>query len=268
MGRFKIFLRITLACFVALVLYSTLIEPRTLVLTRHEIAIPGLPKEFDGLNVVQITDIHSGLFIRKRHIEAVVRRVNRERPDVVVLTGDCVSRFPSGAKPMGESLSGLRAKHGLYAVLGNHDYWVDAPAVSSALRDAGFDLLLNESRDLGGLSIVGLDDYWEGDMEYGKAFTGIPPGAPCLVLAHNPETATKLSGYPVSLLLSGHTHGGMINLPLYGPLFTVTNLGPKYSSGMFKIGGVPTYICRGIGSGLPIRFRARPEIAVFTLKAR
>ncbi len=254
----------------AVVVYSTLIEPNQMRVTRHDVPISGLPKSCDGLTIAQISDIHAGPYIRPGRIAKIVEQVNALHPDIVVLTGDYISKYGSGAASTGNALAGLRAKYGVYAVLGNHDYWVNPTGMSGALRDAHIRVLFNESREVrigaDSIRILGFDDLWEGDHHLSRAFTGVPPGQICIGLAHNPDTALRLVGRPISLLVTGHTHGGMINLPRIGPIFCVTSLGTKYSSGMFTIKGIRTYIDRGVGSSWPVRFRCPPEIPVFTLR--
>ena len=255
-----------------LVAYSVLTQLKGLEYPRYEVPVHGLPPAFDGFTVVQLSDLHVGLWTRPRHIRQIVAQVNAMNPDLVVLTGDFVNRFERNCTPSGESLRGLKAKHGVYAVLGNHDYWVNADAMTKALREPGVDVLFDEQRKITigkeSITLVGLDDEWEGNPGYDKAFKGISADETCVVIAHNPDAVLHLKGRPVGLLMSGHTHGGIINLPLIGPIATTTKLGRKYASGMHEINGIRVYVSRGIGlvSSIPFRLRCPPEVPVFILK--
>lgn len=262
------FLAIVLLAFVG---YSSLVEPRMVKVTEHEVPIQGLPWAFDGFTIVQVSDLHVGLWSKPGGVRKIVKRVNALRPDLVVLTGDYVTRSATNCEPAGKSLAGLKATHGVYAVLGNHDYWVDAEGVTKALRESGIDVLFDEKRRISVGSnhiwLVGTDDEWEGKPDYEKAFEGVSPGDICIVLAHNPDAVLSMKGRPVSLLLSGHTHGGLVHLPWVGPLLTITKLGPAYASGMHSVHGIRVYISRGVGLITPpVRFRCPPEIPVFTLR--
>lgn len=255
-----------------LVAYSVLTQLRGLTYPRIEVPVHGLPPAFDGFTIVQISDTHVGIWTKPRHIRQIVARVTAMNPDLVVLTGDYVNRFARNCAPSAESLIGLEAKHGVYAVLGNHDYWVNADAMAKALQRSGVDVLFDERRKITigkeSITLVGLDDEWEGNPDYDKAFKGISADDICIAIAHNPDAVLHLKGKPVALLLSGHTHGGIINLPRIGAIATTTKLDRKYASGMHEINGIKLYVSRGIGlvSSLPFRFRCPPEVPVFILK--
>ena len=265
-------LRLVLLLFACLVTYSVFIEPAMLGFTTHEIRIKGLPREFDGFKIVQLSDLHMNRWYRPKRVCELVRKVNALRPDLVVLTGDFVSRNKADCAPAGKALGGLKTKYGVYAVLGNHDYWTDADAVTEALRSSGIDVLFDEKRriTIGKQSIwlVGTDDEWEGEPDYAKAFEGISAKDICIAIAHNPDAVLSMKGRPVSLLLAGHTHGGIINLPGSGPLLSISRLGRRCASGMFTANGVRTYVSRGLGTGAiaHIRFRCPPEVPIFILR--
>ena len=254
-----------------LVAYSVLTQLRGLRYTTHEVPIRGLPPAFDGLTIIQLSDPHVGLWTRPRHIRQIVARVNEMQPDLIVLTGDYVNRFERNCTRSGRSLRGLKAKHGVYAVLGNHDYWVNAEAMTKALRETGVDVLFDDQRRITigkeSITLVGLDDEWEGKPDYDKAFKGISADDICITIAHNPDAVLHLKGRPIELLMSGHTHGGIINLPRTGPIHTFTKLGRKYASGMHEINGIRVYVSRGIGLvSIPFRIHCPPEVPVFVLR--
>ena len=259
-----------LAALILVLGYSFLVEPRIVRVVEHDVPIKGLPWAFDGFTVVQVSDVHVGVFIRPKGVRRLVARVNAFQPDLILLTGDYVNRVRKNIEPAGRALRGLRARYGVYAVLGNHDYWADAPRMTRALQKSKIDVLFDEKRKIAlgkdVIWVVGTDDVWEGKPDYEKAFAGVPDDAICLVMAHNPDAALSLGGKPVSLLLSGHTHGGHVNLPWIGPVLTATELGPKYASGMHEFRGIKLYVSPGVGSATPLRFRCPPEFTVFTLR--
>lgn len=256
----------------AFLTYAMLIEPRMIEVTHRDIGIRDLPQEFDGFRIVQLSDIHVGAWVSNDDVRRFVALVNAQKPDAVVITGDFLTRLTKDIPGIGKALSGLKAKHGVYAVLGNHDYWEDEDAITRALLDNGIEVLFDESRDIerggAGIRIVGTDDAWEGAPDYEKAFEGIEEGDACIVLAHNPDAARRMDARLADLVLSGHTHGGLIVIPGVGALLSSSGLGRKVVSGMHEVNGIPVYINRGVGTGttlIPVRFRCRPEIAVFTL---
>ncbi len=191
--------------------------------------------------------------------------------DLILLTGDYVNKFRGNVKPAGAALRGLRARHGVYAVLGNHDYWVHAEGMTDALRKSGIDVLFDEKRKISVegayIWLVGTDDVWEGNPDYDKALNGVQPEDACIVLAHNPDAVLALKGRTADLVLAGHTHGGQVNLPIVGPVYPNVRLGRRYAAGgPFVFGHTQLYVSRGLGFLWPVRFRCTPEIPVFTLR--
>ena len=256
-----------------LLAYSTCVEPYTLEIVHRDVEMDGLPEEFNGFRIVQMSDLHLGVWTRLKDIRHFAALTNAHRPDVVVITGDLVSKLTSDYEGLGSALSGLKACHGTYAVLGNHDYWEDEEAIARALRENGIDVLFDESRDIrigeARLRVVGTDDVWCGHPDYARAFDEIKEGDACIALAHNPDAALSIDGRLADLLLAGHTHGGLITIPGIGALASNCRLGRNMVSGMHEVNGVRTYISRGLGRGstlLPMRFRCRPELTVFTLR--
>ncbi|MHB1001213.1 MAG: metallophosphoesterase [Armatimonadota bacterium] len=254
------------------ILYAVVIEPQMLRVTHQDVYIRNLPQEFDGFTIAQATDLHVAIWVKPAHIRGMVDKMINLHSDMIVLTGDYVSMSAKYAQPAADELSRLDAPYGIYAVLGNHDYWTDSERVASALKSADIDVMFNENREIrkgaSGIRLLGFDDTWEGDTDYGKAFVGVPYGEILIGIAHNPDTVLSIEDKHVSLLLTGHTHGGLINLPFKGPLFAVTKLGSKYSAGMFDFGDTKLYVSRGVGLGTMshVRFNCPPEITFFTLR--
>jgi predicted MPP superfamily phosphohydrolase len=223
-----------------------------------------LPSAFQGLRVVQISDIHHGLFLPKEWLSEAVRQANRLNPDIIALTGDFVTYSRRNIGPAAELLGRLRARFGVYAVLGNHDFRVDASAVTEALRRQHIDVLRNRHvvLELGGQSLylAGVDDYGYG-ADLRRAMRGVPRDAATVLLAHNPRVIHLASRHNVSLVLSGHTHGGQVNLPLLGTVYGRSPERLRYKIGWDRMGATQIYVSRGIGTiVLPWRLRCPAEI--------
>jgi uncharacterized protein len=230
----------------------------------ERIWLDALPSAFHGLRVVQISDIHHGLFLPKEWLSAAVRQANRLNPDIIALTGDFVTYSRRNIGPAAELLGRLRARYGVYAVLGNHDFRVDADAITLALRRQRIDVLRNRHVTLwfGGESVylAGVDDYGYG-ADLRRAMRGVPRDAATVLLAHNPRVIHLASRNNVSLVLSGHTHGGQVNLPLLGTVYGRSPERLRYKIGWDRMGATQIYVSRGIGTiVLPWRLRCPAEI--------
>jgi uncharacterized protein len=238
--------------------------------TDQRIWLNGLPEAFRSFRILQLSDIHHGRFFPLDRVAAVVELANRLRPDLVALTGDFVTYSPASIEPVAEMLGALEARAGIVAVLGNHDFRVGAAAIEGALRRRGIEVLRNRHLILrqGGdvLPIAGVDDYRYGaDLE--KAMNGIPGGAPTVLLAHNPRLVSLAACHGVSLVLSGHTHGGQVNLPLLGSIYGRSPERLRYKMGWDRLGATQIYVSRGIGTiVLPWRLRCPAEIPLLDLQ--
>jgi hypothetical protein len=231
----------------------------------ERIWLDALPGAFHGLRVVQISDIHHGLFLPKEWLSEAVRQANRLNPDIIALTGDFVTYSRRNIGPAAELLGRLRARYGVYAVLGNHDFRVDADAITQALRRQRIDVLRNRHVTLwfGGESayLAGVDDYGYG-ADLRRAMRGVPREAVTILLAHNPRVIHLASRHNVSLVLSGHTHGGQVNLPLLGTVYGRSPERLRYKIGWDRMGATQIYVSRGIGTiVLPWRLRCPAEIS-------
>ena len=253
-----------------------------LVVERIEVRLARLPERLDGFTIVQLSDFHYGWF-NEPIIRSSVARTNELGPDVVVLTGDFVSHpYLSGdarssarsAEPCAVLLSGLRARLGTFAVLGNHDATTDPDFVSDALSGHAIHVLRNSSvaleRDGARLWLAGLDDVLEGEQDLDRALSGIGREESTLLLVHEPDYADHVARQhvhmPVDFQLSGHSHGGQIRFPLVGPLY-LPELAQKYVQGLHQVGPMKLYTNRGVGTiGLPARLNCPPEITLFTLR--
>ena len=230
----------------------------------ERIWLDALPSQFHGLRIVQISDIHHGLFLPKEWLSEAVRQANRLNPDIIALTGDFVTYSKRMIGPAAELLGRLRARYGVYAVLGNHDFRVDADAVTQALRNQRIDVLRNRHISLrfgsNSMYLIGVDDYGYG-ADLRRAIRGVPRDAATVLLAHNPRVIHLASRHNVSLVLSGHTHGGQVNLPLLGTVYGRSPERLRYKIGWDRMGATQIYVSRGIGTiVLPWRLRCPAEI--------
>jgi predicted MPP superfamily phosphohydrolase len=253
-------------------LYAGVIEPGWLSVTRLDLPLRRWPDAFAGFTIAQVSDLHFGPFIRPKHIDAAVDRVLALNPDAVVITGDLVSRVTHGEPDMiVQSLSRLRAPQGVFAVLGNHDWWSGAAVVTRALRCAGITVLANTHHawQRGGqrLYLAGVDDVWCRKHDLAAALEGIPADGAVVTLVHEPDYADEVAGEPrVCLQLSGHSHGGQVCVPFGGAL-RLPSWGRKYPRGLYRVRDLTLYTNRGLGVvNWPFRFACRPEVTLFTLR--
>ena len=231
--------------------------------------LPDLDPAHDGLRIAQLSDFHVGERTRPETIRDAIARANAFEPDLVVLTGDYLCRNRSGIGLMREILGGLAAP--TVAVLGNHDHWVDARGAARSLTALGYAVLRNQNTTLtlrgAPFTIIGIDDLLSGQARPREALAGAASGSR-LVLAHGPKTADQLRrlGQPL-LCLSGHTHGGQINIPGLTSLMLRALAHEPYDRGLFRLGAVQLYVNRGIGnSALRIRVNSDPEVTLAVLR--
>jgi uncharacterized protein len=230
----------------------------------ERIWLDALPRAFHGLRIVQISDIHHGLFLPKEWLSEAVRQANRLHPDIIALTGDFVTYSRRNIGPAAELLGRLKARYGVFAVLGNHDFRVDPDAITRALSRQHIEVLRNRhvSMRFGGetLYLAGVDDYGYG-ADLRRAMREVPRAAATVLLAHNPRVIHLASRNGVSLVLSGHTHGGQVNLPLLGTVYGRSPERLRYKIGWDRMGATQIYVSRGIGTiVLPWRLRCPAEI--------
>lgn len=236
---------------------------------RETLRIANLPRSLEGATVAHLTDVHRCWSTSDALLKKAVRVAMEAKPDLILVTGDFVTENPKDIAPCAEILSPLKARLGVYFILGNHDYTTDAPAVLRALEGLGFQSLINRNVCLeGGLWVAGLDDDREGEPFFDRAFAGIPESATPIVLAHNPALAEMFS-YLDCYSLSGHTHGGQVVLPFL-TAYKIWLIGAKrYRAGWYDVGRARLYVNSGLGNvAVPFRLFAPPEVALFTLEPR
>jgi predicted MPP superfamily phosphohydrolase len=257
----------------------------SLEVTYHTLTLPHLPPAFDGYKIVQISDFHMGTWMNRARLAHIVARVNEQTPDLLTITGDFISYEVE--PPLQEMAGPLRAIHapdGIFAVLGNHDYYAgEQEKLRVWLKTLHITELRNEIHEIhrghASLLLAGVDDCYDGrdDLEQviahaaDRAANRAPSNGhgrpPTILLAHEPDLADRAAETGrFDLQLSGHSHGGQVVLPGLGMRY-LPRLGRKYPSGRYQLNGMTLYTNRGLGtSHLQLRVNCPPEIAVFTLR--
>ncbi len=259
--------------------HSSLIAPGRLCIRRYQIPIRELPPAFDGLRIAHVSDTHYGHFIAMSYLRTVMATVNELKPDLVFLTGDYVHRTLRAIEPGIGVFGLLKARYGVFAVLGNHEFWEDAPACRRTFKATGIPLLDNrrvfltangirpEAKGKPALCIAGIGDLREDEVSFPKALANVPKNVPRLILSHNPDVAELVPpGYRIDLMLSGHTHGGQALLPILGAPHAPSRHGAKYLGGLCQGPHCQVLVSRGVGlAGIPVRIRVPPEVGLITL---
>lgn len=248
---------------------AALTEPYMLTIEHERIGIRRLPEAFESFRIVQLSDVHHGPFSDKSQIERAVETANRLKPDIIALTGDYISKERHYAAPCAEMLGKLKARYGVFAVLGNHDHWVDAALITDLFRAEGITVLINEGMrfELNGSAfwLAGVDDTMVGLEDIPLALAGSRDDEMKLLLAHNPIVLRRAARAGVDLVLSGHTHGGQVALrsepsPSGGPR-------RRFLKGLGRFGSTQIYVNRGLGTVvLPIRYGCPPEVSLLELR--
>jgi uncharacterized protein len=269
--------------------YAYFVEPRQFVIVQETLAVPHWDRELDGFRIVAIADIHTGSnYAPPERVRYVVEQANAQNADLIVLLGDYVSeaRWDRDArnKPEGtdrtelkvptediaQSLIGLRAKYGVYAIIGNHDWYHNEQKIHRQFEEiAGITVLQNEIAevDVAGrkVRLWGIEDLYRNNKVPPEPFAQLAEKRNIIVLTHNPDSLLSApQGF--ALMLSGHTHGGQLNWPIFGPKAVFND--PRFMDGLAVVDGKHVYVTSGVGTSvLPLRFRVPPEIAVLTINA-
>lgn len=248
---------------------SALTEPFRLTIEHQQIFLRRLPRQLDGFRIVQLSDIHHSPFTSREQIERAVATANRLQPDIIALTGDYVSKERGYAAPCAELLGKLRARHGVYAVLGNHDHWTDASLITDLFRAEGMTVLVNQGmrfeKNEAAFWLAGVDDTMVGLEDLELALAGSSVDEFKLLLAHNPIILRRAARAGVDLVLSGHTHGGQVSLR--SERATPGRPRRRTLKGLASEGETQIYVTRGLGTVvLPVRFGCPPEVSLLELR--
>jgi len=260
--------------FVTLALWAFWLEPSSLVVHEERIELTSFGPA--SLRMAVLSDLHVGApFVGLEKLRTVVDRTNALRPDLICLLGDYVIQGVRGGtfvppEPIGRELAGLHAAAGVFAVLGNHDGWFDAPRMAAALRANGIAVLENAAQQVetaaGPVWLVGFDDLVTGRPDPARALSAVPSDATRVIaLTHNPDLFPSVPAR-VTITLAGHTHGGQVRIPFIGSPIVPSRFGQRYAAGHVIENGRHLFVSTGIGTSIiPVRFRVPPSIALLTL---
>lgn len=259
----------------SLVVWAVLIEPAWVVTRESAVPIARWPAALGPLRIVALADLHTGApHTTVEKLRDIVATVNAARPDLIVLLGDYVIHGVVGGRfvepePTAAALRDLSAPLGVFAVLGNHDWWYDGGRVTRALEGAGIRVLEDTAVSVTAngrpLWIAGVSDVLTRRADLTRALAPVPDGAPVIVLTHNPDLFVRMPAR-VLLTLAGHTHGGQVNVPVLGRLIVPSRYGERYAIGHVHENGRDLFVTPGIGTSIvPVRFRVPPEISLITV---
>jgi predicted MPP superfamily phosphohydrolase len=251
--------------------YARFIEPHNYLISQTDIFIRDLPGRFEGFRITQLTDVHHSKILGLSEVRRVVNLAQQTSPDLFVLTGDYTTSYRRFIEPCAEALAQLKAPEGVWAVLGNHDHYTDPELTTRALERNHIVVLNNTNttiqRASDAIQLSGIDDWSWAASGWSRAFNGLKAKLPTILLSHQPSVLDVGETQNVSLILSGHTHGGQINLPWLGAPARFATKDLKYAQGLFRRGDTQLYVSSGTGViGLPVRLGVRPEIAVLRLR--
>jgi predicted MPP superfamily phosphohydrolase len=240
---------------------------------RRTLGLPRWPEELDGVRLLLVSDLHAGApHVDEAFVERVVARAARLDADLVLLLGDFVDPEVSFGRPVApESVAARLGRLGGYAVLGNHDWRAGGEQVAAALREAGITVLEDEAIAvrLRGRRVwlAGLSDPTGATPDIDGALSAVPRGEPLVVLSHDPDLFPRIPDR-AALTVSGHTHGGQVNLPVLRARVIPSMFGDRYARGHVVEDERHLFVTSGVGTSThPVRFARPPEIVVLSLRS-
>ena len=256
-------------------LWAFWIEPASVRIRSHEVELPGWPAECAGFRVAVLADLHVGSpFNGLSKLEEVVALTQVAEPDLILLAGDFVIQGVPGGRfeppeAIAEALAKLAAPAGVYAVLGNHDWWFDAPRVRNALESVSIPVLEDRALPISGdrchFWLAGVSDWWEGPHDVRGSLASVPVGALVVVFTHNPDVFPDIPT-SVALTIAAHTHGGQVYIPGVGRPVVPSAYGQRFAIGHIVEQGRHLFVSSGLGTSiLPVRFLVPPEVSILTL---
>ncbi|WP_444913931.1 metallophosphoesterase [Microbulbifer sp. TRSA007] len=275
MSKWRITFIVLFCIGLLLAVWAFIVGPASFRINEDDIVVDAWPKECNGLRVAILADLHVGSpYKGRKSLQNLVEAVNKSQPDLILLPGDFVIQGVVGGKfvPPEDAagiLKELKAPMGVFAVLGNHDWWLDAARVEQSLESQGISVLEDKSVSLVSseckLRLVGISDFWEGPHDVKKAMQGIDEGETILAFTHNPDIFPELPA-ELSLTIAGHTHGGQVYLPFIGRPIVPSSYGQRFAIGHVVEGGKHLYVSPGVGTSiLPVRFLVPPEVTVLSI---
>jgi uncharacterized protein len=287
----KLILFILFLSLSGLAIWAFYVEPSRLMVNHYPLKLQKWSTKHNGLKIVAISDIHGGSnFVTEERIREVVTQANSQSPDLIVLLGDYLSRKylqPTELKmpleTVMDNLRGMKAKYGVYAVIGNHDNEFGGAKVRAEIERVGYKVLENEGvavkHNDEWLRILGTDDVLKAGNNWNQISQNLKgtlndletKEGKVIVLTHNPDAIAYLTeelsiSDDFSLLIAGHTHGGQCRFPIIGAPVVPSEFGQKYAAGHIQDKGIDVFVTTGVGmSVLPVRFGVPPEIAVLEL---
>jgi predicted MPP superfamily phosphohydrolase len=254
--------------------YGAFIERTKFRLREIDAFLPGLAPGLDGLRILQVSDIHMGPFLSAADLDRVIDMGMESKPDLAVITGDLISTQSDPLDACIRQLTRIKADAGVFGCMGNHEHYAHAEAYAErAAARVGIRFLRSRAQQLqiGGatLNLAGVDHQWStrGTKYLVGAERMVVPGALNLLLSHNPAVFPVAARQGYNLMLSGHTHGGQINVEIYDESITPARFFTPYIYGLYRYQGATAYVTRGIGTiGIPARVGAPPEVSVIRLR--
>lgn len=251
--------------------YARFIEPYYYRVVEQDVFVRDLPQAFENFRITQLTDVHHSRIVGLDEIRRVVNLAQSTKPDLIALTGDYTTTYRRFIEPCAEALGNLQAPEGVWAVLGNHDHYTDHELTTRSLERNHIPVLNNANTTLrrgsDSLQLAGIDDWSWAQGDWDRAFHGLDQNQPTVLLSHQPSVLDLPETQRVSLILSGHTHGGQVTFPFIGAPARLATKDLKYAHGLFRRGDTQLFVSSGTGViGLPVRLGARPEVAVLRLR--
>jgi predicted MPP superfamily phosphohydrolase len=253
--------------------WGVLVRRRWFVIERVEVPIRGLDPRLDGFRIAHLSDLHIGTMTPRGWGERWVRAANALSADVAVVTGDMVTSGTEYHEDIAAVVGGLRARHGVYVSMGNHDYFGEGEPLISMIRARGTAVLRNDGvvleHDGARLFLAAIDDTWTRRADMDRALAERPPGVPTVLLAHDPEQFPRAAKRGVDLVLSGHTHGGQIAVPFLAKWLNLSAVAHHFTLGLYRKDASTLYVHPGLGTtGPPVRIGVAPAVVLLTLRAR